>query len=166
MNVENVPEWYAFYTLPRSEKKVAERLGKKNQEYYLPLIKTMKQWSDRKKMVIEPVFKSYIFVKINNQDIPKILSIEGVLKVISFGAIPQKIPEDQLNYLRLLLESPGEIEVKNIFKTGDKVRVIQGPLNGAIGYLSNDSPKNFRVNIDIVGQSVAIQINPALLEKI
>ena len=161
-----MPEWYAFYTLPRAEKKVADRLEKNKMEFYLPLIKTLKQWSDRKKMVIEPVFKSYIFVKVSITEIKKILPIEGILKVISFGDKPQKIPEDQLIYLKLLLESPDEIEVQNVLHIGDKVRVIQGPLNGAEGYLSKDSPKNFRVNIDIVGQSVVVHINPAYLEKI
>lgn len=126
----------------------------------------MKQWSDRKKMVIEPVFKSYIFVKVKKENIRKILPIEGILKVISFGSVPQKIPDDQLVYLKLLLESPEEIEVQNTLHIGDRVRVIQGALNGAEGYLSNNSPKNFSVNIDIIGQSVAVHINPAYLEKI
>ncbi len=163
---ENSPEWFAFYTLPRAEKKVADRLDKLQMEFYLPLIRTMKQWSDRKKMVIEPVFKSYIFIRVKPDDIKKVLPVEGILKIISFGGLPQKIPQNQLTYLRLLLESPDEIEVQNNLRLGDRVRVIQGPLNGAEGYLSHDSPKNFRINIDIVGQSVAIYINPAYLEKV
>ncbi len=163
---EKLSEWYAFYTSPRAEKKVAEKLEKHHFEHYLPLAKTLKQWSDRKKMVTEPVFKSYIFVKVKNEDIKKVLPIEGILKVISFGNVPQKIPENQLVFLKLLLESPEEIEIHSNLQKGDKVRITQGPLNGAEGYLSNNSSKNFKINIDIVGHSISVKVNPAYLEKI
>jgi len=164
--IGNSAEWYAFYTLPRAEKKVAEKLEQYNFEFYLPLIKTLKQWSDRKKMVIEPVFRSYIFVKLPPDNIKKVIPLEGILKVISFGKVPQVIPENQIIFLRLLLETPEKIEISNALQKGDKVRVTQGPLFGAIGYLVNDTPKNFRINIDIVGHSISIQVNPAFLEKV
>ncbi len=162
----NLAEWYAFYTSPRAEKKVAEKLEIQHFEHYLPLRKTLKQWSDRKKMVIEPVFKSYIFVKVTKEDIRKVIPIEGILKVISFGNIAQKIPENQLAFLKLLLESPDDIEIESNLQKGDLVRVIQGPLAGAEGYLTNNSSKNFKINIDIVGHSISIAVNPAFLEKI
>lgn len=162
----NLAEWYAFYTAPRAEKKVAEKLEKHCFDYYLPLRKTLKQWSDRKKMVVEPVFKSYIFVKVKKDDIKKILPIDGILKVINFGNIPQKIPENQVVFLKLLLESPDEIEIHSTLQKGDKVRVVQGPLSGAEGYLSSNDAKNFKINIDIVGHSIAISVNSAYLEKI
>jgi transcription antitermination factor NusG len=163
---EELSDWYAFYTFPRAEKKVAELLGKHNHEYYLPLIKTLKQWSDRKKIVIEPVFKSYIFVNIKEHFIKNILPLEGILKVVHFGGIAQKIPSTELNYLRLLLEYPDEIEIQNHLQEGDRVRVIQGPLAGAFGFLSHQNKKNFSINIDIIGQSIAVQIKSAYLEKL
>lgn len=163
---DNITHWYAFYTFPRAEKKVSEKLVKHGIEHYLPLMKTLKQWSDRKKMVIEPVFKSYIFIKVLQDDIKKVIPIDGILKVISFGNIPQIIPDNQIEFLRLLLESPDEIEIKSNLQSGDQVRVIQGPLSGAEGFLSETSSKNFIINIDIVGHSIAIGVNPAFLEKV
>ncbi|MCX6189611.1 MAG: UpxY family transcription antiterminator [Bacteroidetes bacterium] len=164
--MENSPDWFAFYTLPRAEKKVAETLELLQFEHFLPLKKTLKQWSDRKKMVIEPVFRSYIFVKVTPVNIKKVVAVEGILKVIHFGSVPQKIPENQIVFLKILLESPDEIEIQSNLQTGDKVRVSQGPLVGAEGYLMNNNAKNFVVNIDIVGHSVSIKVNPAYLEKI
>lgn len=163
---DNTPFWYAFYTLPRAEKKVAEKLEKHKFEYYLPLIKTLKQWSDRKKMVIEPIFKSYIFVKVLPDEIKRVLPIDGILKIISFGHIPQSIPDSQVAFLKLLLESPDEIEISSTLQTGDKVRIIQGPLAGAEGFLGAIGSKNFKINIEIVGHSIAVAVNPAYLEKI
>lgn len=166
MSALNLTYWYAFYTFPRAEKKVSEKLVKHGIEHYLPLMKTLKQWSDRKKMVIEPVFKSYIFIKVTPEDIKKVIPIDGILKVISFGNIPQSIPDDQIKFLRLLLESPDEIEISSTLQTGDQVRIIQGPLAGAEGFLSNIGSKNFKINIEIVGHSIAVAVNPAYLEKV
>jgi transcriptional antiterminator RfaH len=164
--MQNLTEWFAFYTMPRSEKKVAEKLEKHRYEYYLPLVKTLKQWSDRKKMVVEPVFKSYIFVRVSPKDINKVLPLEGILKVISFGQVPQSIPENQIAFLKLLLETPELIEIHDNLQKGDRVRVAQGALRGAEGYLVSNSSKNFRINVDIVGHSISVSINPAYLEKV
>jgi transcriptional antiterminator RfaH len=166
MSGSQAAKWYAFYTTPRAEKKIADRLAKAGVEYYLPLLKTLKQWSDRKKMVIEPLFKSYIFIHIPEQEIRNILPVDGIIKVINFGGIPQAIPEEQLNYLKLLLENPESIEIHNTIRVGDKVKVTQGPLTGVEGILLKNAEKNFIVNIDIVGHSVSVYINPVFLRKI
>jgi transcription antitermination factor NusG len=166
MSGDNNLKWFAFYTAPRAEKKIADRLAKLNIEHYLPLLKTLRQWSDRKKMVIEPLFKSYIFIRLPEQDIRNILPVEGIIKVINFGGIPQSIPEEQLSYLKLLLENPDAIEIHNTISIGDKVKVTQGPLTGVEGVLLKNAEKNFIVNIDIVGHSVSVYINPVFLRKI
>lgn len=163
---DNTAHWYAFYTKPRAEKKIAERFDKAGLEYYLPLLKTLKMWSDRKKVVMEPLFRSYIFVKTPFSGIAKILHTEGIMKVIQFGGVPQSIPDEQLKYLKLLLESPEDIEINAHLQPGEKVRVTAGPLAGAEGVLVRNASRNFVVNIDIVGHSVAVSILPAYLEKV
>ncbi|MBC8342565.1 MAG: UpxY family transcription antiterminator, partial [Bacteroidetes bacterium] len=72
--MDKVPKWYAAYTKSRNEKKVSERLSEQAVEHYLPLHKILKQWSDRKKWVEEPVFKSYIFIKIGLDDYYDVLN--------------------------------------------------------------------------------------------
>lgn len=163
---DKTERWYAFYTKPRAEKKIAERFDQNLQEYYLPLLKTLKLWSDRKKVVMEPLFKSYIFVKTTFGGIQKVLHTEGVMKVVQFGGVPQTIPEEQLKYLKMLLESPESIEIHSHLQPGERVRVTGGPLAGAEGVLVRNNARNFVVNIDIVGHSVAVRILPAYLEKI
>ena len=63
MTLNNI-HWFALQTRPRWEKKVASSLNKKGIEHYCPLNKVVRQWSDRKKVVLEPVFKCYVFIKI------------------------------------------------------------------------------------------------------
>ena len=55
--------WHAIYVASRQEKKVLEALLNKKIEAYLPLIKTLRQWSDRKKLVEFPLMPGYVFVK-------------------------------------------------------------------------------------------------------
>ena len=67
--------WYALYVKSRAEKKVAADLSANSIEYYLPLQKVLKQWSDRKKWVEEPLFRSYVFVRIISDDYYKVLQL-------------------------------------------------------------------------------------------
>lgn len=160
-------QWFVFYTKPRAEKKVAEKLAAKGIEHYLPLLRTLKQWSDRRKMVEEPVFKSYIFVRTTLEDIKTILVIEGILKVIQFGGNAQAVPDDQLLFLQTLLENPDLISISNELQTGTRVKIVAGPLSGIQGVLvRRGKPSVFGVNIDLVGQSVLVELPAAYLQKI
>ncbi|NJK87221.1 MAG: hypothetical protein HC906_15810 [Bacteroidales bacterium] len=62
--VASSKRWYAVYTRSRAEKKVYEELLRIKVEAYLPIISTLKQWSDRKKKVNEPLIRSLCFRKI------------------------------------------------------------------------------------------------------
>ena len=73
--------WYALYTKPRWEKKVAKNLGDKGYIVYCPLNKVLRQWSDRKKIVLEPLFKGYIFVQIEDRDKSYVKTIDGIVNL-------------------------------------------------------------------------------------
>ena len=74
-------KWYAIYTKPRWEKKLAEKLEEKRIDHYLPMVKTLKLWSDRKKWVNEPLFKSYIFVHVTQDT----ACVCGIHKIVTLG---------------------------------------------------------------------------------
>ena len=82
--MENTFHWYAVYTKPRNEKKLAERLNGKGIEAYLPMRRTLKQWSDRKKMVDEPLISSYVFVNVLQEHYFEVLNTPGAVKYIWF----------------------------------------------------------------------------------
>jgi len=79
---ENNLYWFAVYTRPRWEKKVVKLLNEKGIENYCPLNKVVKQWSDRKKVVLEPIFKSYIFVRVTEEDKWDLKKINGILNFV------------------------------------------------------------------------------------
>lgn len=143
------PHWLAIYTRPRNERKVFERLLALGHEAYLPLQKRLKQWSDRKKWVNEPLLPSYVFVKTTQPHYFEILAVHGIVKFVSFGKEPSLIPEDQILLLRSLIEQDIEIEtIEQNFEPGETVEVQFGSLAGFTGEMVNYKGKN-RVIISI-----------------
>src|ERR1700744_6665019 len=88
-------KWYPVYTNPRAEKKAYQALLNKGIETYLPLHRQLKQWSDRKKWVEEPLIKSYLFVKIAEQQQTEVLMTRGVSRFIYFSNKITSMPEKQ-----------------------------------------------------------------------
>ncbi len=134
--------WYLLYTNPRAEKKVAEAYQKMGLEYFLPLQKTLRQWSDRKKWVEEPLFKSYVFLNMNlEKNYHQALSVIGASKLVSFEGRPVIVDPREIDLVKRLM---GNIEGNSNFEVfqselckieGQEVEIIAGPMMGQIGKL-------------------------------
>jgi transcriptional antiterminator RfaH len=161
-------KWYAIYTRPRAEKQVYERLIDTGIETFLPLQKTIRRWSDRKKLVEKPLLSSYVFVKTNNHDFPKVYKTQGVVRFVTFEGIPASIPQNQIDNLKLLINSDEDIEVTGEkFARGDNVEVITGSLVGLTGELIKiGSKRRVVVRIDRLDQNLILKIPVAFLRKI
>ncbi len=127
--------WYAIYTKVNMEKKIYNILLDQKIDCYLPLIKTLRQWSDRKKWIESPLFKSYIFVKVSYVEYFDVLNIPGVFNYVSFGGKAQAIPEEQLENIKILIAQKERevILTKENLSKGDKAEVIIGALKGLTG---------------------------------
>ena len=167
-NINSEEKWYALYTRPRAEKLVFQRLVEAGIETFLPLQKTYRMWSDRKKLVEKPLLSSYIFVKTNSKNFPIVYKTNGVVKFVSFEGLPVSIPQNQIDNLRLLINSDAEIEVTSEkFTTGDNVEVINGSLIGLTGELIKIGSKNrVVVRIDRLDQNLILKIPMAFLRKV
>ena len=161
-------KWYALYTRPRAEKLVFQRLVEEEIETFLPLQKTYRMWSDRKKLVEKPLLSSYIFVKTSKKSFPKVYRTNGVVKFVSFEGQPVSIPQKQIDILRLLIDSDAEIEVSSEkFAQGDNVEVINGVLLGLSGELIKIGSRNrVVVRIDKLDQNLILKIPLAFLRKV
>jgi transcriptional antiterminator RfaH len=161
-------KWYALYTRPRAEKLVFQRLVEVEIETFLPLQKTFRIWSDRKKLIEKPLLPSYIFVKTTKKNFPKVYMTNGVVKFVSFEGQPVSIPQKQIDNLRLLINSDTEIEVTTEkFEQGDNVEVISGSLIGLTGELIRIGSKNrVVVRIDRLDQNLILKIPKAFLRKV
>lgn len=166
--VLNEPKWLVIYTMARTEKKVNERLEKQGIETFLPLQKVLKQWSDRRKWVYEPLFRSYIFVRIRQTEYMQVVETPGVVKFVYFEGQPAVVPEYQLDNVRRLLanEIPLESLPTNI-KPGDRIRVISGPLMEMEGWLVDfKGHKRVMVRIDGIEQVLGATLPLGDIEKV
>jgi transcription antitermination factor NusG len=165
---KNEKRWYALYTKSRTEKKVEVELAAKDLEVYLPLEKKLKQWSDRKKWVKEPLIRSYIFVRVNRVELEKAYYTPGVVKIVHFEGKPAPIPDKQIQAIKDILESGESYEVtSDAFELGQMVKVTGGNLQGLKGELIKHVNRyKVLIRIDAIQQNLLININPSLLEKV
>lgn len=163
----NTEKWYAIYTRSRNEKKVANSLEEKGIQVYLPLLTTIKQWSDRKKKVEIPLFNSYLFVRIDNQNYINVLQTYGVVKFVTFRGERVAIPETQIMAVKAFLEEDDPmLTIEPEFIKGERVEVIRGQLRGLTGMLVEFKGKQrVMVEIEGIGHKIVLNLARSLLEK-
>jgi transcriptional antiterminator RfaH len=160
--------WYAIYTKSRNEKRVSELLTQQGIENYLPLMKKIRIWSDRKKTVEMPLFSSYIFVNIDEKEYYECLKTQGVVKFVSFERKRVAVPSFQIEAIRKFVETGEElIPNEGDFTIGKRVKVIRGGMKGLEGRLSEVLGKQrVKVEIESIQQSLFLQIPLGSLEII
>ena len=160
-------KWIAVYTKPRHEKTVENELLKKGFEVYLPLLKQRRKWSDRKKWVEFPLFRSYIFVKTEIKNALFVLQTLGVVKVVKLGGEVAVIQNDSIQAIKLMIEGGYSPEATDYFVKGDPVEVKDGPLKGLVGEVIRvDNHDRLVVRVDAIQHSVSVQINRAFLKSV
>lgn len=152
--------WYAVYTRSRGEKKVAELMHKNGYQVYLPLVKTLRQWSDRKKKVEVPLISSYVFVKVSEKEYYSILNTPGALAYVTFEGKAAPIRESQMEAMRMAVEGNLDIELtQEGIGLGERVKIISGPMKGAEGeYIETVHKHNFIINLDHIGFSLKVEV--------
>ena len=153
--------WYAVYTRPRSEKKLAEGLQKLGIEHYLPLLRTRKKWSDRYKWVEEPVFASYLFVHIEfERDSLRVLKLPQAVYFVSTEGAPTVIEAHDLELLRLAADNYAEslvIRDTSALTAGETVRIKDGPFAGKEAVIERIHGKAFVV-VAFPGLNKSVQV--------
>ncbi len=159
--------WHAVYTKPRWEKKVAALLEAKGIEYYCPLNKVIKQWSDRKKTVQEPLFKSYVFVQVEEEKKWDLLNVAGIINYVTWLGKPAKIKESEIEIIRKFLKEFESVEVEDgSLEVNSMVKVKQGVLMNYEGILLHVHGNRASVKIDSMGVQLITNIDKKNLEKV
>ncbi len=162
------PRWYILYIKSRSEKKVMERMQKRNFTAFLPLIKTMRQWSDRKKQVQVPLFNGYMFIKVDPTQFASIRMIHGVVNFVQQEKKHAIISEEKVLSIKQFIETglPMEASSDN-FAAGERVKINFGPLIDCEGELINiKNEKQFIVRLEMINQVLIVNVPASYLEKI
>lgn len=166
---EIVYNWYALYTRSRQEKKVYQELTKQSIDAYLPLETKIKQWSDRKKKVEEPMIRSYVFVKSSEKEYYDILNTVGAVRYVTFEGKAAAIPEWQIEAMRRMLDYnlPHQYSDERFLK-GEQIKITEGPLKGLEGEVVANSEGKQKVIIRIanIGYSLVIKSPLVFVKKV
>lgn len=160
MVTTNVEHWYALYTKPRWEKKVAELLAEEGFENYCPINKVTKQWSDRKKVVLEPIFKGYVFVKVADAQKWSLRKVDGVLNFVYWLGKPATIREDEIVTIKKFLSEFKDVEVSSIaLELNSAVKIKTGLLMDYQGVIVELIGSRARVKIESMGLVLSAQFD-------
>lgn len=140
------------YTKPRWEKKIALKLTENNIENYCPLNKLLKQWSDRKKIVFEPLFKGYVFIKIEEEKKWDVKKIDGIINYVHWLGKPAKVRDIDIETIKKFLEEFENIEIEdNVHVEGKKVIIKNGIFMNYKGIVLEVLGNKIKVLIDSMG---------------
>lgn len=152
-------KWYAVYTKPRWEKKVHCLFAEKGLVSYCPLNKVRKRWSDRIKLVEEPLFKSYVFVQVNEEDQQKVRMINGVLNFVYWNGKPAIVKESEIDTIRKFLNEYSDVEVKPMnLQANQAVMVKRGLLMNNTGRIRRLMNNKVEVLIESLGYTLVASL--------
>lgn len=158
--MESSKKWFALYTKPRWEKKVSGVLEAKGIECWCPLKKTEKQWSDRKKIVEEPLFTSYVFVHINDREKSAVLMTDGILNFVYHVGKPAIIRDKEIEIIKkFLLEKEVLISVQSLQSLDEntRIKVNQGVFMDTTGIVIKGGKKKAFVKLESLDQVMIVE---------
>jgi transcription antitermination factor NusG len=151
--------WRVFTTRPRAEKRAAARLAAAGHEVFLPLRVALRQWSDRRRRVEEPLFPGYVFACVDERARLDVLLDEGVARSVGFGGALAAVPEADIAALRALQAVPDRLEAaaRGAFPVGAEVYVARGPLRGLRGHVSGH-PRACYLHVEVAAIRQAVRV--------
>jgi transcription antitermination factor NusG len=166
---QNGENWYAVHTRAQHEKAVAHRLRERGVTTFLPTFTEVHRWNDRRKIIELPLFMCYLFVKLmpRNEERQRVLRTDSVLGFVGAQGVGTPIPNDQIDAVRILVEEKLPCCSHPFLKTGQRVRIRGGALEGLEGiFLSRHGERRLIISVDAMQRSLAIQVEGYEVEPI
>jgi transcriptional antiterminator RfaH len=148
--------WFALYTRPKNEKKVAEQLTKLGIEVYCPLVTQVKQWSDRKKKVQTPLISSYVFVNVEEAERNRVFEVYGVVRYLFWLGKPATIRDEEIEALKNSLKGVMSLVEVAAIKPGDTINISTGPFQGKEGVVSQVGKNQIRLVLKELGVLITL----------
>ena len=159
--------WYALYLRSRYEQKVHTQLLRKGVEAFLPLAEEVHVWSDRKKKVKAPLFPGYIFVKTDLSNRLSIVQADGVVRFVSIRGHPSPIPDNQIEWIRVVTGHPEQVRREAYLSLGKRVRVVAGPFKGIEGLIVEvKGSTRVVIALEAIAQAISVDVAPEFVEAI
>lgn len=159
--------WYAVQTRPHHEKRVEERLKMKSLPTFLPLHRCRHRWKNGVHADLEiPLFPGYLFARVSDYDRLTVMQLPGVVGLAVSSAHPTSIPDQEIEVLRTAVDSLGATPHPYL-KTGEKVRIVAGPLAGMDGILTRRKHElRVVITIELIMRSLVVEVSESDLQPI
>ncbi len=154
-------KWFLLKTKTRQEKRAMENLQRQHAECYCPEVFVEKIFRGKKSEVIEILFPGYLFVNFRNpaSSVQSAKSTRGVQSFVFFGGNPARVPSELIQELKEKTKSSQSLTISNLPKTGDKLKVTDGPFNGmSVVFSQPNGDKRAEVLLNIMNQEVKASI--------
>ena len=162
-------KWYVVYTKPRWEKKVFGLMTERGMQAYCPLTRVQKKWSDRLKWVEEPLFKSYVFVQVAQEDQTLVRMVGGVVNFVYWLGKPAVVKDKEIEIIRKFLNDHDEVMAEPLeLGTNSKVMIRRGVFMDKEAKVVKVINNKVRVIIESIGYSLVAVIdksNVAMLKN-
>ncbi|CAM4102934.1 UpxY family transcription antiterminator [Gillisia limnaea] len=151
--------WYVLYVKSKYEIKAATTLEKMGIEVYCPVIKEMRQWSDRKKMVTKPLFSSYLFIKIQEQNREKVFDVTGIVRYVYWLGKPAMVHDEEIETIREWVESgtTEKIVVEGL-SPGDRIKLKSGVFKDQEAKIIDIGKNTMRLILVDIGFTVTVKL--------
>jgi transcription antitermination factor NusG len=159
--------WYAIYTRHQHEKVISQILTAKGLEVFLPLYNSTRRWKDRTVHLALPLFPCYLFLRGMEERRLDVVTTPGIVSVLSVNGEPAVIPESEIEAVRKAIEWGNRVEPHPFLRSGDRVRVIAGPLEGLEGILVRK--KNLYrlvLSVELLERSAAVEVDVFSVERV
>lgn len=157
--------WHVIYTKPKAESRVAETLRKINVEVYCPMVTEVRQWSDRKKKLSVPLFRSYVFIRITEKERHKVFDVPGVVRYLYWLGKPALVRDAEIDTIKDWLRGGGveDVLIENL-SPGDRIIIKSGALKDQEAIIKKVGSKRIRLVLVDLGCAVTAKTRDVLQE--
>jgi len=168
MNNESA-EWFAVHTRTRYEKRAGSELQEKGVETFVPLLSVRHKWSDRRRLIHEPLFPSYVFVRIIPTQSLRVAVLRtlGVTGFVGIRGIGTPIPDSEIQSIQMVLARGIAFQLHPYVEIGQRVRIRGGYLDGIEGILTAiNREQSLVVSVQLIQRSIALRLEGFQLEPV
>jgi transcriptional antiterminator NusG len=152
-------QWFAIQVLPQHEKTVSLLLDIKGYQQFLPLYKARRQWSDRAKVLLQPLFPGYLFLRSCPTHLGSVRGTPGMIRIVGFGGKPYPIADEEIDALRTVVDTGRNIYATAYLAAGQRVQVKSGPLAGITGIITRiKNQERLVIAVEAMMKSVSVEI--------
>lgn len=157
---ESKLNWYVVYTKHCWEKKTASLLEKKSFESYCPFNKVKKQWHDRKKTVLQPLFTSYVFVRTTAQQLVFVKDVAGVVNFVHWLGKPAIVRDEEIRCIKDFLEEHPAVDLEKMdVNINDNVKIMRGAFMNKEGIVVQVNTHTVKIEIPSMGYALVAKVS-------